>query len=125
MNENSKRLQQKHRSKTLLVLASIFGFLYVIFMISGDYGAGGNEPLVVKLLFVVFLVGYLVVWKHEGLGGLIFVLWWIGMLYLGLFVAQHDRGTGAVLGLPLCVLATLFIISWYKRSSRTEIGPKR
>ena len=120
MNENSKSLQQKHRSKTLLVLTSIFGLLYVIFMISGNYGSGGYEPLLVKLLFVVFLIGFLMVWKHEGIGGLIFVLWWIGMWYLGLFVVQQDRGAGVVVGLPLFCLGILFIISWYKRRPKTE-----
>ncbi len=120
MNEGSKSLQRKHHSKVLLVLTSIFGLLYTYTIIDEQYGMGGNEPLWVKLLFVVFLVGYLIVWKHEGIGGLVFVLWWIGMWYIGLFVAHGDRGAGVVIGLPLLVLAILFIISWYKRRPRTE-----
>ena len=86
-----------------------------MFIISGSYGTSGSEPTVVKLLFVLFLVGYFIIWKNEGLGGLIFALWWIGMWYLGFFVAEHDRGAGVAMGFPLFVLAVLFIISWYRK----------
>ncbi len=123
INEDSNNLQRKRRSTSLLVFTSIFGLLYVIFMATESYGTAGDEPMVVRLLFVVFLAGYFVVWKHEGLGGLIFVLWWIGMWYLGLFVAQQDRGAGVVMGLPLFVLAILFIVSWYKRRSTASTCP--
>jgi tryptophan-rich sensory protein len=52
---------------------------------------------------------------NEGLGGAIFVVWWIGMWYLGLFVAQSDPGAAVVMGLPLFVLAVLFIIAWFMK----------
>ncbi len=101
-------------SKILKLLASIYGLLYVLFMVSGQYGDSGYEPLVVKILFAIFLVGYLTIWKNEIYGGLIFVLWWIGLWYLGIFIAEHDKGAGVVMGAPLFVLAIFFIISGYK-----------
>lgn len=108
------------RSKTLLILTSIYGVLYAAFIVSGSYGMQGAEPTVVRLLFLLFLVGYVVVWVHEGLGGALFVAWWVGMWYLGLFVAHEDRGNGVVMGVPLVVLAILFIRAWY---TRTHSGP--
>ncbi len=115
MKNDSSTPRQGRHSKVLLILTSLYGLLYLIFIASGSYGSSGSEPLVVKLLFVLFLVGYLITWKNEGLGGLIFVVWWIGMWYLGLFVAEHDRGSGIAMGFPLFVLAILFIISWYRK----------
>jgi len=76
----------------------------------------GAEPIVVRLLFLLFLVGYALTWKNEGLGGAMFVVWWVGTWYLGLFVAEQDRGAAIVLGLPLFVLAILFIRAWYRRT---------
>jgi hypothetical protein len=115
MKNDSDTPRQRSHPRVLLILTSLYGLLYLIFIASGSYGTSGSEPIVVKLLFVLFLVGYGITWKNEGLGGLIFVLWWIGMWYLGLFVAEQDRGAGVGMGFPLFVLALLFIISWYRK----------
>lgn len=115
MKGNTRMQVQRQHSRTLLILTSLYGVLYVLFMVAEAYGTSGSEPTFIRLFFGLFLVGYLVVWINEGLGGLVFVLWWIGMWYLGLFVAQHDRGASVVMGFPLFVLAILFLISWYRR----------
>jgi hypothetical protein len=115
MEDDTQKLSKKGRSRILLVLTSIYALLYILFMVTEQYGTAGSEPTVVKILFALFLVGFLVVWMNEGLGGAIFVVWWIGMWYLGLFVAQQDRGAAVVMGLPLFVLAVLFIIAWFKK----------
>jgi drug/metabolite transporter (DMT)-like permease len=115
MSQNSSSQPRRGRSKILLILTSIYGLLYIIFIASGSYGSAGSEPTVVMFLFLLFLVGYAVVWWNERLGGVVFALWWAGMWYLALFVAQEDRGAGVVMGVPLFILAILFIISWYRR----------
>ena len=115
MIQESGRKPRNRRSKILLVLTSIYGLLYLLFLASGSYGSGGSEPIVVKLLFLLFLVGYAVVWLDERIGGVVFVLWWAGMCYLGLFVSLEDRGDAVVLGAPLLLLGILFIVSWYRR----------
>lgn len=102
-------------SKTLKVLTSIYGILYVLLIISGQYGDSRYEPLVVHILFAVFLVGYFTIWKNEVYGGLIFVLWWIGTWYLGLYIVEQDRGAAVVMGIPLFVLAILFLVSGYRK----------
>ena len=106
---------RRRRSTLLLILTSIYGLLYVVFLASGSYGSTGSEPVVVKLLFLLFLVGYAAVWLDERVGGVLFVLWWAGMWYLALFVAREEREAGVVMGAPLFVLAILFVISWYRR----------
>ena len=115
MSRTSGWMPRSRLSTVLLVLTSIYGLLYVAFIISGSHGTSGSEPTVVKLLFLLFLAGYAVVWLDGRIGGVVFVLWWAGMWYLGLFVAQEDRGAGVVMGVPLFVLGILFIVAWYRR----------
>jgi hypothetical protein len=118
MKRDTHNPVERHRSRVLLILTSLYGLLYLALIVAGYFGPSDPEDDVVRFLFVLFLVGYIITWKNEGLGGLIFVLWWIGMWYLGLFVAQTDRGAAIVMGFPLFVLAVLFIIAWYKKRAR-------
>ncbi len=123
MEDDIQRRAKKGRSRTLLVLTSVYALLYVLLVVTGNYGTAGSEPTVVKILFALFLVGYVVVWMNEGLGGAIFVVWWIGMWYLGLFVAQSDRGAAVVIGFPLLVLAVLFIYGAFKKRNAAPTAP--
>jgi hypothetical protein len=125
MEDSIQRRAKKGRSRILLGLTSVYALLYALFIVTGNYGAAGSEPTVVKLLFALFLVGYVVVWMNEALGGAIFVVWWIGMWYLGLFVAQSDRGAAVVMGFPLLVLAVLLIIAAFKKSNAAQTAPSR
>ena len=120
MSQSSDSRPRRGRSTTLLILTSIYGLLYLFFMVTESYGTAGSEPTVVKLLFLLFLVGYAAVWWNERLGGLLFALWWAGMWYLALFVVQTDHGAGVVMGVPLFILAILFIISWYRRRGQAS-----
>jgi len=115
MNQESGKQPPSRRSKTLLILTSIYGLLYLVFMASENYGSAGSEPVMVKFLFLLFLVGYAVVWLDERVGGVLFVLWWVGQWYLALFVARTDRGAGVGMGVPLFVLGIYFIVSWYRK----------
>ena len=105
-------------SKTLRVLTSIYALLYVALIVSAIFDEGfrkqGADTLVVFIPLVIFLVGYVVIWKNEIYGGLIFILWWIGMWYVGFILSETDKGVAVVMGFPLFVLAILFIVSGYK-----------
>jgi len=120
MSQNSDNQPRRGRSTVLLILTSIYGLLYLLLMATESYGTAGSEPTVVKLLFLLFLVGYAAVWWNEHLGGIVFALWWAGMWYLALFVVQTDRGAGVVMGVPLFILAILFILSWYRRRGQAS-----
>jgi hypothetical protein len=74
------------------------------------------------LLFLLFVVGYIAVWKNEGIGGAIFILWYVGMWVLGLLIAVQDRDTSIVLGFPLFVLSILFVVRWYKKRSVERVS---
>jgi len=124
--------QVRTRSKALLIATSLFGLLYSWFIIVSFIPAPEGswisttvpfEPfdlgqILVKLLFLLFLIGYLVVWKNELIGGAVFLLWWVAMWGVEIFVAAKitggDGGGGIVMGFPLFVLGILFILRWYK-----------
>ena len=118
--------------RTLLILTSIYGLLYLFFIVVGfipnpdGSPVGGATPydpfdlegIIVKLLFVVFLVGYIVSWRSDGMAGLIFILWYAGMWSLELFYVARIRpgrgGGGIAMGLPIFILGILFVASWRK-----------
>ena len=127
MKNDSESLQSKKRKfpSTLQILTSIYALLYLIFIIDNflpakNFNAYDLETIIVNLLFVLFLVGYYLSWNNEGVAGLIFIIWWIGMWYLALFVAEIDRGAGVVMGLPLFILGILFMVSWYRKSRESR-----
>lgn len=67
-----------------------------------------REQIFVKLLFLLFLVGYFAAWKNERTAGIIFVLWWAAVWAVELFVMGPDGGMGIVMGLPIFLLGILF-----------------
>lgn len=125
--------QTKPRPKGLLIALSVYGLLYLVFIvvsfIPSDTGSPVSttvpfdpfdlEQIFVKLLFVLFLVGYVAAWKNEGVAGLIFVLWWAAMWCLEIFVVAPIKpeaaGGGIEMGLPLFILGILFLVFWKKQ----------
>jgi hypothetical protein len=127
--------KKRKRSKGLLIATAIYGVLYAWFVIVSFIPAPeGNwvsstvpfepfdlEQIFVKLLFLLFLIGFQVVWKNELAGGVIFLVWWVAMWGMEIFVAAPikggDAGGGIGMGLPLFVLGILFVRRWYKGRS--------
>ncbi len=113
---------KKRKFSVLQIILTIYGLLYLLFIIASlnpidNYEPYNLENIIVNLAFVLFLIGYYVVWKSERTAGIIFVIWWVVMWCLALFIAKTDRGSGVVMGLPLFILGVLFIISWYRKKA--------
>ncbi len=112
---------KKKRSKVLLTFTTIYGILYLILLITSFFeGPYDLERIIVYLAFIIFLVGYYYSWRNEMVAGIVFILWWGIMWYLGLFIAEHDRGAGVVMGVPLFIIGILFIVSWYRKRRRSS-----
>jgi len=111
--------------KVLLTLTSIYAGLYVILLLSfflfedPDYGNITLETIIIGIAFILFLIGYYFSWKNHLVAGILFLLWWGIMWYLGLFVAETDKGVGVVMGVPMFVIGILFIVYWYRRRIQT------
>jgi hypothetical protein len=119
-NNSESRSSLKNRgSRVLRTLTTVYGALYLALVISSFFETPDDAGMtIVYAAFLVFLVGYYYTWRNELIAGIIFVLWWGIMWYLGLFVAEEDRGAGVVMGAPLFVLGIGFIVSWYLQKRR-------
>jgi len=125
-------LRQKNlRSTGLLTVLSAYGLLYLWFIITSFIPAPeGNwisstvpfEPswdrhfIAIRLMFVLFLPGYFVAWKNEGVAGVIFILWWVVMWGMDLLVMapsgpEGGGGMAIAMGLPVFVLGILFLVN--------------
>ncbi len=120
-NETESQPAKKEKfSKILLILTSVYGLLYLLFIIDNfipteNFNPYDLENSIVKLAFIVFLIGFYLSWKNERNAGIVFIFWWGIMWYLGLFVAEYDKGAGVVMGLPLFIIGILFIVSWHRK----------
>ena len=123
-DSESKSKGKKKHPKVLLTLTTIYGILYAALIISFLIFENPNseitlEGIIVTLAVVIFFIGYYYSWKNEMIAGIIFIFWWGIMWSLGLFVAERDRGAGVVMGVPMFIIAILFIVYWYRRDVRT------
>jgi hypothetical protein len=118
-----------------LTTLSAFGLLYLWGIITSFIPAPeGNwissavpfEPswdpdfIAIRLMFVLFLLGYLVAWKNEGVAGIMFIVWWVVMwgmdlLVIGPYGPEGGTGSSIAMGLPVFVLGILFLVNSKKR----------
>ncbi len=114
---DDKRGKSKNRYLwTLRILLIIYAIFYLIFIT--DYFFPTNavnswdiENSALKILFVIFVIGYVISWKNELAAGVIFLLWFIGMCYENFFLCTSDCGAGIAMGIPLLILGILLIIN--------------
>jgi hypothetical protein len=113
---DEKRGKGKNRGLwTLRILLSIYALLYI--MIGWDDFLSINAPnswsveySALKILFVIFVIGYIISWKNELASGVIFILWFLGMCYESFFLCTSDCGAGIGMGIPLLILSIFFIV---------------
>ena len=110
---DGKMGKRKNRSLWILrILLSIYALLYI--MIGWDDFLSINvwniEYSALKILFAIFVIGYVISWKNELASGVIFILWFLGMCYENFFLCTSDCGNGIAMGIPLLILSIFFIV---------------
>jgi hypothetical protein len=121
---DNKKGKSKNRSLWILrILLSIYAILYIL--IGWDdflsINAWNIEYSVLKILFAIFVIGYVVSWKNELAAGVIFILWFLGMCYENFFLCTSDCGAGIGMGIPLLILSIFFIV-YGIRKKRGRLG---
>jgi hypothetical protein len=119
-------------SKGLLIAASVFGLLYLIFITLSFIPSQDGSPIsttvpfkpfdleqiCVKSLFLLFLAGYVLAWRNEALGGIAFILWFVAMCAVELLIIAplkpKEGGGGIPMGVPLLALGILFVVRSYR-----------
>jgi hypothetical protein len=110
---DNKKGKSKNRSLWVLrILLSIYAVLYIL--IGWDDFLSINtwniEYSALKILFAIFVIGYVISWKNELASGVIFILWFLGMCYENVFLCTSDCGAGIGMGIPLLILSIFFIV---------------
>jgi hypothetical protein len=113
---DDKKGKRKNRTLWILrILLSIYAILYVL--IGSDDFLSINAPnswdieySALKILFAIFLIGYVISWKNELASGVIFIFWFLGMCYENFFLCTSDCGAGIAMGIPLLILSIFFIV---------------
>ena len=119
--ENERLKSRSRLSKVLFIITTIYGILYLILLVTSFFEEDFNtELIIVYSAFIVFLIGYYFTFKNEMTAGIIFLFWWGIMWYLGLFVAETDKGAGVVMGIPLFIIAIFYIISAKKNEKPAD-----
>jgi hypothetical protein len=113
---NDKMGKSKNRSLWILrILLSIYAILYILigwddFLSINAPNSWSVEYSALKILFAIFVIGYVISWKNELASGVIFILWFLGMCYENFFLCTSDCGAGIAMGIPLFILSIFFIV---------------
>ena len=113
---DNKKGKSKNRNLWILrILLSIYAILYILigwedFLSINALNSWSVEYSALKILFAIFVIGYVISWKNELASGVIFILWFLGMCYENFFLCTSDCGAGIAMGIPLFILSIFFIV---------------
>ena len=111
-------------TKPIQYITLAYAVLYVLFICSGDfpgsYPSLNSEGIIVYLLFVLFILGFSISWHNKKITGIIFLLWYIGMLAFELLIVEKDGGFGIVFGIPVLIFGIFYITSGNKSKKRID-----
>ena len=102
-----------------ILATAALGF-YILFL--SDEGvplinSQGFLDLSVYLLFIVFLIGYIFLWKEELVAGLILISWY-GLQWLLVFCVWEDGELTLIMGLPIAILGLMLLTFSIIRNKR-------
>ena len=117
---DNKRTGKSRSMWTLRILLGVYAILYLI--IGSDDFLSVNAPnswdieySALKILFAIFVIGYVISWKNELASGVIFIFWFLGMCYENFFLCTSDCGAGIAMGIPLLILSIFLILYWIRK----------
>lgn len=104
----------------LRISVSIYLLLYLLFAVDeflpfNETGAWNLENSILKVMFVIFIIGFSISWKYELASGIVFLFWFALMCYQAFFICSGDCDDGIVMGFPLFILGILFIVFGLKK----------
>ncbi len=108
------------------VITSLFALFYVWFFILSfipspqgspiadhPYTPWDIEMVTVKLLFILFLIGFYYSWKSKMTAGLIYLLWCAALFWQVMYISKllNISGDGVMFIPPILIIAIILIIS--------------
>ncbi|WP_299336408.1 hypothetical protein [uncultured Psychroserpens sp.] len=115
-NKTTNLLRYTARYSLLLIA----GVLLAFSLLSGSLDYGGNLMAIFKnspnaLPWFVLIMLIFIAWKREMLGGILIVIYGIGLVYFFNFSGPNFWWSTFVLTALIPVLGSLFVLSWYIR----------
>ena len=96
----------------LRILGSIAVICYILFLIGEKnplFEEASFVDISVYLLFAVFLLGYILIWKNELISGILLIAWH-GLQWCLVIWIWEDSGMTLILGFPIAVVGILVLI---------------
>ena len=102
---------------TLRVLSIVALILYILFLFGESVPLGFTAAFAetsVYLLFLVFVLGFIVLWKNELVAGIILIVWY-GIQWCLVLWVWVDGGMTVILGFPIAILGVFILIYGIKQ----------
>jgi len=106
----------------LRILGTLAAILYIIFLVFEGvpiFKSATFADITVYLLFLVFVLGYIVLWKNELISGVILIVWHI-IQWILVFFVWPDGGMTLILGLPIGILGILALIYGFRKKKTSK-----
>jgi len=97
---------------TIRILSAIALIVYIIFLFGERpalFKGATFQDVSVYLLFIVFLAGFLTIWRYELIAGVLFIAWYGFEWCLGLWV-WDDPDMVLAMGFPIFITGILALI---------------
>ncbi|MCM8569891.1 hypothetical protein NE848_10905 [Gramella jeungdoensis] len=109
------RSRIENYSLTLKIITSMamVGYIILLMVESAALYTESSE-LTGYFLFSLFLVGYILLWKHKVISGMVFLIWYSIQWYMVFLVWEKGMMT-LLLGLPIAALGLLILLNGIKK----------
>jgi len=107
----------------IIRILTVLAFIIYIISLIGEkaplFGGASFQDISVYLLFIVFLAGFLTIWRYELISGILLVVWYGFEWCLGLWVWE-DPDMALVLGFLIFVTGVLSIIYGVRKRAASK-----
>ena len=124
MNKNKLAKYLRYIARTILLIVSIFWFIFALLSGAEEYGGGlrgiiMNSPNALPWLLLFLLVR--IAWKEELIGGSLISL--MGFITIAFFKTYKHTEVFMLISLPLIILGSFLIASYYLDKNKKDEHP--
>lgn len=122
INQKSMKRPSEVYQLIIRILAVLALIVYILSLIGEGaslFGGASFQDVSVYLLFIVFLAGFLTIWRYELISGILFVVWYAFEWCLGLWV-WDDPDIALVIGFPIFIVGLLAIIYGIRKRAASQ-----
>lgn len=130
-----KVFSKRKYSIIIQVISTIFALCYAWFFVLSFIPSPQGSPLAdhpytpwdiemitVKLLFILFMIGFYYSWKSKLISGLIYLFWCAALLWQVMYISKllNVSGDGIMFIPPVLIIAIILIISGLIENRKTN-----